>query len=96
MTALNLEAISAEFLNQCGPCDFGIDSTGCNCSKRDFRPAMLDLVREVERLRRVEHAYSEAVAALELTEASGQIGDRQVACWLELLQRDLVAAGVDQ
>lgn len=50
MTALNLEAISAEFLNECGPCDFAIGSA-CTCSDRDFRPTMLALVREVERLR---------------------------------------------
>lgn len=51
MTALDLNAISAEFLNQCGPCDFGVDSAGCNCPGRDYRSTMLDLVREVERLR---------------------------------------------
>lgn len=50
MTSLDLDAISAEFLNQCGPCDFAVAGL-CSCSDHDFRPAMLALGREVERLR---------------------------------------------
>lgn len=49
-TTLDLDAISAEFLNQCGICDLGVGSP-CTCSSRDYRPTMLALVREVERLR---------------------------------------------
>jgi hypothetical protein len=48
---LDLTAITSEFLQQCGPHDFGVDNAGCNCPTRDYRPVMLDLVREVERLR---------------------------------------------
>jgi hypothetical protein len=47
---LNLAAIEDEFLQQCGPCDYALDGA-CNCPKRDYRSTMLDLVREVERLR---------------------------------------------
>jgi hypothetical protein len=50
MTALDLEAISAEFLNQCGSCDAGV-SVICTCAGLDHRSTMLALVREVERLR---------------------------------------------
>lgn len=51
MTArLDLDAIAAEFLNQCPPCDFGLLKP-CSCAGRDYRPTMLALVREVERLR---------------------------------------------
>lgn len=50
MTALDLEAISAEFLRQCGSCDAGV-SVICTCVGRDYRPTMLDLLREVERFR---------------------------------------------
>jgi hypothetical protein len=48
--ALDLEAIGAEFLNQCPPCDHGLLKP-CTCASRDYRPTMLDLVREVTRLR---------------------------------------------
>lgn len=47
--SIDLEAIRTEFLNLCGSCDAGIPSK-CTCSDRDFRPVMLELVREVERL----------------------------------------------
>lgn len=50
VTALDLKAIEDEFLNQCGSCDVGL-LTSCTCSQRDYRPTMLALVREVERLR---------------------------------------------
>lgn len=50
MTALDLDAISAEFLKQCGPCDAGVPAA-CACSSRDYRPTMRNIVREVERLR---------------------------------------------
>lgn len=47
MTALDLTAIREELLNRCGSCD----ATACVCPKQDYRPTMLALVREVERLR---------------------------------------------
>lgn len=47
---LNLEAITAEWLNQCGPCDYGMPEYGCTHPGGDYRPVMLELVREVERL----------------------------------------------
>ena len=47
--ALDLDAVEAEFLRQCGGCDAGL-MMGCTCSQRDFRPTMLALVAEVRRL----------------------------------------------
>lgn len=38
------------FLNQCGSCDAGLPMS-CSCPTGDYRPVMLELVREVERLR---------------------------------------------
>lgn len=46
----DLLARAAPFLNVCGSCDAGLP-TSCTYPKGDFRPVMLDLVREVERLR---------------------------------------------
>lgn len=40
------------FLNVCGACDLGM-ATSCTCPTGDSRPVLLDLVREVERLRSV-------------------------------------------
>ncbi len=48
--ALNLDEISAEFLNTCGSCDAGL-TAACTCSQRDYRPVMLDLVREARQTR---------------------------------------------
>ena len=45
---LDLDAVEAEFLRQCGGCDAGL-MVGCTCSQRDFRPTMLALVAEVRR-----------------------------------------------
>lgn len=39
------------WLQQCGPCELGVDSARCSCTPDDFRPPMLDLYAEVERLR---------------------------------------------
>ena len=50
--ALDLDAVEAEFLRQCGGCDAGL-MVGCTCSQRDFRPTMLALVAEVRRLTRL-------------------------------------------
>jgi len=47
----DLEAIKAEWLNQCGPCDYGMPEYGCTHPSGDYRPVMLSLVEEIERLR---------------------------------------------
>lgn len=78
-TSLDLRAIEEEFLNQCGPCDFGM-SGACDCATRDYRGTMLDLVREVERLREVEAERDEARRAcadlaMQLAAAIVEIGD---------------------
>ena len=47
----DLEAIKSEWLNQCGPCDYGMPEYGCSHPAEDYRPVLMELVREVERLR---------------------------------------------
>jgi hypothetical protein len=47
---LDLEAITEKWLQVCGPCDAGL-AGHCAHPDEDYRPAMLSLVREVERLR---------------------------------------------
>lgn len=49
--SVDLKAIEAEWLNQCGPCDYGMVEYGCQCSNGDPRPVVASLVREVETLR---------------------------------------------
>lgn len=46
---LDLAAIKAKWLNLCGACDAGIGT--CNHPVDDYRPVMLSLVEEIERLR---------------------------------------------
>lgn len=48
---LDTEDIKSKWLNQCGPCDYGMPEYGCTHPGEDYRPVILDLVREVERLR---------------------------------------------
>jgi len=48
----DLEAIKSKWLNQCGPCDFGMPEYVCSHPAEDYRPVMMDLVLEIERLRR--------------------------------------------
>lgn len=58
------------FLNQCASCDYGLP-TSCTCPDGDYRPVMLDLVREAERLRAVAeaaHAYVTFPERPELTD----------------------------
>lgn len=38
-------------LVQCGPCDYGVTSAGCQCPQGDPRVVIADLVAEIERLR---------------------------------------------
>lgn len=72
------------FLNVCGACDLGMP-TLCNCPTGDSRPVMLDLVREVERLRdqlatasrRVRYIadYGDPATAKALTQISDEIAE---------------------
>jgi hypothetical protein len=48
---IDLEAIDKKWLGICGACDAGIGM--CTHPTEDYRPVMLELVREVERLRSV-------------------------------------------
>jgi hypothetical protein len=58
---------AAPFLRQCGTCDAGVRGP-CTCNLADYRPTMLALVREVERLRPLvgdaRTGYDQAVAVL--------------------------------
>lgn len=47
---LDLDAIAAEHLSQCGPCDYALPYP-CQCSKADPRPVIARLVDELKRLR---------------------------------------------
>ena len=47
---IDLEEIWAKWLRVCGACDAGIGE--CNHPAEDYRPVMMDLVLDVERLRR--------------------------------------------
>lgn len=76
MTATDLAAISEEFLTQCGSCDAGIP-TACTCSKRDHRPVMLDLVREVEQLREESGHQRTIIVELDRTDTE------RLRRWLE-------------
>lgn len=54
---LDLEEIKTKWLNQCGPCDFGMPEYGCTHPDEDYRPVIMSLVLEIERLRsEVDHA----------------------------------------
>lgn len=47
---LDVEAIRAEWLNQCGPCDGGLPM-GCSCPDADPRPVIGDLVAALDESR---------------------------------------------
>lgn len=79
MTVLDLDAIASEFLQQCGLHDAGLSAT-CACAESDYRPTMLDLIREVERLR----------ATAELLEHHASLCDQTIAN-LSLQNNDLRA-----
>ena len=66
--ALDLDAVEAEFLRQCGGCDAGL-MVGCTCSQRDFRPTMLALVAEVRRLTRLGQCDLDLLMRAEAAEA---------------------------
>ena len=65
---LDLDAVEAEFLRQCGGCDAGL-MVGCTCSQRDFRPTMLALVAEVRRLTRLGQCDLDLLMRAEAAEA---------------------------
>jgi hypothetical protein len=46
---IDLDAVKSKWLMICGSCDAGIGE--CNHPSDDYRPVMLELVREIERLR---------------------------------------------
>ena len=48
-TELDLDAISAKWLQICGSCDAGIGE--CTHPEGDYRPVMLELVRALEHIR---------------------------------------------
>ena len=48
--SIDLEEVEREWLSVCGACDAGIGD--CSHPARDYRPTMLSLVREIERLTR--------------------------------------------
>ena len=50
---LDLDAIREKRLNTCGACDVGMPEYGCSHPTEDYRPVMLSLIAEVERLRRL-------------------------------------------
>lgn len=51
MGELDLEKISNKWLGMCPSCDAGLPGADCTHPEDDYRPVMLDLVREIERLR---------------------------------------------
>ncbi len=51
MSALDLDAITGQWLQQCGPHDLGLSEYGCACVDGDPRPVIANLVAEVKRLR---------------------------------------------
>lgn len=53
MTTEDILKRAAPFLTQCGNCDASLPQS-CTCPQDDYRPVMLDLVREVERLRAMQ------------------------------------------
>jgi hypothetical protein len=92
VTALDLPSIQEEFLNQCGPCDLGVPAQ-CNCPKRDFRPTMLDLFREVERQRKLLDILRETLAQIDALNTFGELSEDRVTALLERMQErcDLLA-----
>lgn len=50
---LDIDAIEAEWLVQCGPCDYGLVEMGCACPEGEPRAVIQDLIAEIRRLRKV-------------------------------------------
>lgn len=51
MTQLDTNAIIDKWCVSCGPCDYGLHEFACTCVKDDHRPVILDLAREIDKLR---------------------------------------------
>lgn len=47
---VDIDAVKEKWLGMCGPCDGGLP-TSCTHPDEDYRPTMLLLVNEIERLR---------------------------------------------
>jgi hypothetical protein len=68
------------YLTQCGSCDYGVH-VPCTCPQPDRRPVMLDLVREVERLRaqleEIRHLHTDSPAGVcpSCADLNAEIGD---------------------
>ncbi len=88
----DLDAISTEFLNQSGPCDFAMPGP-CECSKRDYRPPMSELVREVSRLRSLEAVYRDVFGELEAVVSLGDLDEARAKQIVADLNRRVAEAG---
>lgn len=58
--SVDLGTIKNKWLRHCGACDAGLPMS-CVCPTEDYRPVMLELVREIERLRALENISTEFV-----------------------------------
>lgn len=91
---IDLDAVAAKWLQQCGYCDAGIGE--CAHPEDDYRPVMLSLVREIERLRR------ELAESRSLIDQMHRAGDHSAltGAWLQrdtaIEQRDQARAEVER
>lgn len=93
-TPLDLDAISEKWLQICGACDAGIGE--CNHPADDHRPVMLELVREIERLRAIvggeQHTQIEVQTAgltypvSDMAAAWRQYGELRAQHWVDSAQ----------
>ncbi len=88
----DLDAISAEFLNQCGPCDFAMPGA-CECSQADYRPPLSELVSEVSRLRSLEAVYRAVFGELEAGVFLGDLDEVRAKRIVADLNRRVAEAG---
>lgn len=49
---IDIDQVRADYLKQCGPCDFGLVEFGCNCPTGDARWAIQQLCDELEAARK--------------------------------------------
>lgn len=73
---MDLEAIREKWLRVCGQCDAGVYGAPCTHPSGDYRPVMLELVTEVERLRtqRAEIARQAAESHHMVVDLSERLG----------------------
>jgi hypothetical protein len=70
MRHMDLDAIEAKWLQQCGPCDGGLPMM-CACPSDDYRPVMADLVTAIREAEAQLAAARSALAAVrEVREAN--------------------------